>query len=147
MPRLLVTLAALGAALMMNAAVIAADGAAAPKQKVVYHITDAEVAGIALRNAQNHINAVGAGNLEIVFVTHGKGIDFLLEDWKDSQGKSYDTPIQDLANQGVKFEVCNNTLTGRKISPDKLDMNAAIVPAGVARVTELQMQGFAYLKP
>jgi intracellular sulfur oxidation DsrE/DsrF family protein len=117
------------------------------KQKVVYHINDSAIAGVALRNVQNHINALGADNAEIVVVTHGKGIDFLLEDWKDSAGKSQNDMVQDLANQGVKFNVCNNTLKGRKIDRNNVNMNAVIVPSGVATVGELQLQGYVYLKP
>lgn len=117
------------------------------KQKVVYHINDSAVAPVALRNVQNHINALGAGNAEIVVVTHGKGIDFLLEDWKDSAGKSQGDMVQDLANQGVVFNVCRNTLTGRKIDENKVNMNAVIVPSGVATVGELQVRGYVYVKP
>jgi intracellular sulfur oxidation DsrE/DsrF family protein len=117
------------------------------KQKVVYHINDAQTAGMALRNVQNHINAVGEGNAEIVVVTHGAGIDFLLDDWKDTNGKSYDSEVQELANRGVKFDVCRNTLKGRKLGEDKINMNATVVPSGVATLGELQMQGFVYVKP
>lgn len=117
------------------------------KQKVVYHINDAQTAGMALRNVQNHINAVGEGNAEIVVVTHGKGIDFLLDGWKDGSGKSYDTQVQELASQGVTFDVCRNTLTGRKIGEERVNMNATVVPSGVATLGELQMQGFVYVKP
>ncbi len=117
------------------------------KQKVVYHINDSAVAAAALRNVQNHINALGAGNAEIVVVTHGKGIDFLLEDWRDSKGKSQGDMVQDLANQGVKFNVCRNTLIGRKLDENAVNMNAVIVPSGVATVGELQLRGYVYLKP
>lgn len=117
------------------------------KQKVVYHVNDVQVAPAALRNIQNHINALGAGNAEIVVVTHGKGIDFLVEGWKGADGKSLDAMIHSLAAQGVRFAVCKNTLTGRNINPDQLNMNAEIVPSGVATVAELQLQGYAYIKP
>ncbi|MCK9531050.1 MAG: DsrE family protein [Gammaproteobacteria bacterium] len=117
------------------------------KQKVVYHINDAQVSGMALRNIQNHINAVGAGNADVVVVTHGPGIDFLLDGWKDAKGNSHDTMIHDLSTQGVAFKVCNNTLVGRKIDPDMVNMNADVVPSGVATVAELQLNGFVYIKP
>ncbi len=116
-------------------------------QKVVYHINDAEGAGAALRNVANHLNAVGEKNVEIIVVTHGKGIDFLLEGWADKAGKSYEETVQGLANRGVKFEVCNNTLRGRKIDAEKVSMNAKVVPSGVATLGELQQQGYAYIKP
>lgn len=117
------------------------------KQKVVYHINDSANAGVALRNVQNHINALGAGNAEIVVVTHGKGIDFLLEDWKDGAGNTHVGMVQNLAHQGVTFNVCRNTLVSRKIDENQLNMNAVIVPSGVATVGELQVRGYVYVKP
>jgi intracellular sulfur oxidation DsrE/DsrF family protein len=108
-------------------------------------MNDSAITGIALRNVRNHINALGADKVEIV-VTHGKGIDFLLDGWKDGSGKSYET-MQDLANQGVKFDVCNNALQALKIDPKTLNLNANVVPSGVAAVAELQTKGYLYIKP
>jgi intracellular sulfur oxidation DsrE/DsrF family protein len=50
------------------------------KQQVVYHVNydNAKRQAGALRNIQNHINAVGADNLEIKVVMHGKGLSLLL---------------------------------------------------------------------
>lgn len=142
------------AALLLAASTVAAadsDRKAAENgyhvQKVVYHVNDAEGAGGMLRNVTNHLNAVGDKNIEIIVVTHGKGIDFLLEGWADKEGKSYEEQVQGLVNRGVKFEICNNTLRGRKIEEDKISMNAKVVPSGVATVAELQQQGYAYIKP
>lgn len=55
---------------------IEAAAPAADEEKVVYHINDSENAMVALRNVQNHLNA--SKDVRIVVVTHGKGIDFLL---------------------------------------------------------------------
>ena len=51
------------------------------KQKVVYHINydDPKLQAGALRNIQNHINAVGAENLDLKVVLHGNGLALLLE--------------------------------------------------------------------
>lgn len=117
------------------------------KQRVVYHLNDDQAAGMALRYVQNHINALGSGNADIVVVTHGKGIDFLLDGWKDADGKSLETMIHDLATQGVRFAVCRNTLVGRNIDPGMVNMNAEVVPSGVATLGELQLQGYLYIKP
>jgi hypothetical protein len=53
------------------------------KQKVVYHINynggeDDKAYRGALRNIQNHINAVGAENMEIRVVLHGNGLGHAL---------------------------------------------------------------------
>ena len=49
------------------------------KQKVVYHVNyfDVKRSIGAMRNAQNHINALGEGNHEIRFVLHGNGVELL----------------------------------------------------------------------
>ena len=81
-------------------------------------------------------------------VTHGAGIDFLLDGAADAQGRPYSGSVADLAGKGVQFEVCNNTLTVRNIAKDKVAMEARIVPAGVAEVAKLQAkEGFVYLRP
>ena len=56
--------------------------------------------------------------------------------------------VSDLSSKGVQFRVCNNTLTSRNIDPNKVSMEAKIVPSGVAEVARLQAkEGFVYLKP
>lgn len=117
------------------------------KQKAVYHINDAENSFAGLRNIQNHLNAVGDGNADIVVVTHGRGIDFLLTDWKDSQGRSMGDAVHELSSKGVQFKICNNTLVGRKIDANRINLNAEIVPSGVASVSEYQHLGYTYVKP
>ncbi|HBH34957.1 MAG TPA: hypothetical protein DDW45_00655, partial [Gammaproteobacteria bacterium] len=59
---------------------IAVAGAGYGKQKVVYHINydNPKAQAGALRNIQNHINAVGEENLELKVVMHGKGLSLLL---------------------------------------------------------------------
>ena len=115
--------------------------------KAVYHInTDVNTVPAILNNVRNHLNA--DPKAKIVVVTHGPGINFLLQDAKDAQGRDFGGTIGDLSSKGVEFRVCNNTLTSRNISPDKVAMEAKIVPSGVAEVARLQAQeGYVYLKP
>jgi intracellular sulfur oxidation DsrE/DsrF family protein len=115
--------------------------------KAVYHInTDVNTVPAILNNIRNHLAA--DPKAKIVVVTHGPGINFLLQDAKDAQGRDFSGAIGDLSGKGVEFRVCNNTLTSRNISPDKVAMEAKIVPSGVAEVARLQAQeGYVYLKP
>jgi uncharacterized protein len=115
--------------------------------KVVYHLNDSSIAPLALRNVSNHLNAVGDENVDIVVVTHGNGINFLLDGWTDANGNSAEGMVADLANRGVKFNVCAVTLTRGEIDENKVNMQATIVPSGVATVAELQHQGYVYVKP
>ena len=115
------------------------------QEKVVYHINDASVARVALRNIENHLNA--SPDVKIVVVTHGKGIDFLLNDAKDDKG-AYAPQVAGLKDRGVTFDVCRNTLKGRNLDDSAVIMEAQVVPSGVAEIGRLQArEGFVYLKP
>lgn len=115
--------------------------------KVVYHVnTGVETAAGILGNVRNHLSADPTA--KIVVVTHGLGIDFLLDGAKDSKGREFSGVVSDLSSKGVQFRVCNNTLVSRNIDANKVSMDAKIVPSGVAEVARLQAkEGYVYLKP
>ena len=145
-------LAAPAAATALKATKATAQGSGYAPQKVVYHINypggegDKAYRG-AMRNIQNHINAVGAENLEVKVVLHGNGVDLLQHAQADTK---LQTNVGSLKSQKVRFHVCNNTLRGRDIdfSNDLYDVwDDDIVPSGVAELSKLQMDGFTYIKP
>ncbi|MGB5540644.1 MAG: DsrE family protein [Gammaproteobacteria bacterium] len=130
------------------------------KQKVVYHINydDPDTQAGALRNIQNHINAVGKENLDLKVVMHGAGLSLLLTpDMLANTKMKYanaspeiQAKIAGLKDQGVGFEVCGNTLEGKQIDfqRDLYDVDEEnVVPSGVAEVARLQQMGYAYIKP
>ena len=116
-------------------------------QKVVYHINNLQTAYGALRNVKNHLNALGDKNVEIRVVTHSSGAFALVEGMKDKKGHTFSDNIAALANRGVKFYICANTIRGKKIDKAKINLNAKVVPSGVAEVAHLQQKGFLYVKP
>lgn len=135
--------------------------AAVVKQKVVYHINydDPKQQAGALRNIQNHINAVGAENLDIKVVLHGNGLALLLDPaslerlpkFKHANATEQMTAkIDGLRDQGIQFQVCANTVKGRDVNLET-DLyyveDEDIVPSGVAQLAVLQGQGYAYIKP
>ena len=115
--------------------------------KVVYHLSEGiPQASRAIGNIRNHLAA--DPTVKIVVVAHGLGIDFLLDGATNQMDQPFAGGVSDLVNKGVEFRVCNNTLVARKISADKLLMEAKVVPAGVAEVATLQAkQGYVYLRP
>lgn len=122
------------------------------KQKVVYHVNNIHSAKGAFRNIKNHLNAVGDENLDIIVVTHSSGAFSLVDGSmgkKDKNGKVYNfnDTIASLANRGVKFEICANTIRGKKIDKNKVSEYAEIVPSGVAQVVDLEQKGYYYIKP
>jgi len=138
---------------------MAASGYA--KQKVVYHVNydnPKKQAG-ALRNIQNHINAVGAENLDLKVVLHGNGLAMLLNPdslpnlpkFKHANAdEQMAAKIDGLKMQGVRFQVCANTIKGREVNleNDLYDVEQGdIVPSGVAELAKLQGEGYTYIKP
>jgi uncharacterized protein len=115
--------------------------------KVVYHMSEGiPQASRAVNNIRNHLAADPTA--KIVVVTHGLGIDFLLDGATNQMDQSFAGAIGDLAAKGVEFLVCNNTLVARKIDAAKVAMEAKVVPSGVAEVARLQArEGFVYLRP
>jgi intracellular sulfur oxidation DsrE/DsrF family protein len=122
------------------------------KQKVVYHINynggeDDKAYRAAMQNIRNHISAVGRDNIEVKVVLHGNGVN-LLKDAVSNQKVQQD--VLNLRSQNVAFQVCKNTLTGRKIDYEK-DLFEVfednIVPSGVAELSRLQQMGYTYIKP
>jgi intracellular sulfur oxidation DsrE/DsrF family protein len=124
----------------------AGTGPSAPV-RVVYHVNEGNAQALnALRNIRNHLSADPTA--KIVVVTHAGGINFLLDDAKDSNGAPFDATVQELKAKGVDFRVCRFTLARNKIDPAKVIPEATIVPSGVAEVSRLQFrEGYSYLKP
>lgn len=122
------------------------------KQKVVYHVNydggeDDKAYRGAMRNVQNHIDAVGADNIEVRVVLHGNGLGLLMS---ARENENLQSQVLGLKSQNVDIHVCNNTLEGREISyeDDLFDVfEEDIVPSGVAELSRLQQMGYTYIKP
>jgi intracellular sulfur oxidation DsrE/DsrF family protein len=114
--------------------------------KVVYHVSDSQAQALgALRNIRNHLDTDPGA--EITVVTHAEGIDFLMEDAKDRNGALYAATVAALVNRGVKFEICEITLRNRNLKKEQFIQEADFTPSGVVRITKLQLQGYAYIRP
>lgn len=119
------------------------------KQKVVYHLNydnPKRQKGM-LRNINNHIKAVGAKKLDLRVVMHGKGYTMLKFANNDLQLQN---TIIKLKDKGVKFQLCANTIRGKKLDINNLfgyDPSKDMVPSGVAEIAKLQKKGFAYIRP
>ena len=115
--------------------------------RAVYDLMEGrEQASRALQNVRNHLDA--DPTVKIVVIGHGAGIDFMLENALDANGRPYAGPIGELANRGVIFRVCKVTLDARGLKADAIALEASTVPSGVAEVARLQVrEHYAYLRP
>lgn len=116
------------------------------KQKVAYQLNDSNVDFQiqVLRNANNHIRAIGKDNIELHLVVFAGGMTAL-----ETSKPETVAALENLRAQGVKIAVCNNTLKARNVDWRSLNgvKETDIVPAGVAEIAYLQQKGFAYVRP
>ena len=131
----------------VSGAAFAQSPSSVGEDKVVYHLgSGLEQASDGLRNIRNHLEV--NPKAKIVVVAHARGVDYLMKGAKDANGNPYETAVEQLKLQGVKFDVCEITLRNRKLNKGQFIADATYVPSGVAEITRLQQrEGYAYLRP
>jgi intracellular sulfur oxidation DsrE/DsrF family protein len=123
-----------------------ATSASWAQDTVVYHIDDTSTQALkALRNIRNHLDTDPTAKVTVV--THAFGVDFLIEGMKDRGETPFAGAVAALNARGVKFEICEITLKNRSLKREQFMQEAEFTPSGVVRLTKLQKQGYAYIKP
>jgi intracellular sulfur oxidation DsrE/DsrF family protein len=111
--------------------------------KVVIQVSDGDAAkwNLALNNAKNAQQELGADKVQIEIVAYGPGIGMLKED------ATTNTRVSEAVKSGIQIVACENTMKGQKLT--KADMNPAVgyVPAGVVELIKRQGEGWAYIHP
>ena len=93
-----------------------------------------------LNNVENARKALGA-NTKVEVVAHGPGIGLLQK--SNTEGAER---MRKLADDGVVFAACENTLNRKNISKADLLDFATTVDSGVAEVVRRQEAGWSYVK-
>lgn len=143
MNRRLVLQAGAAAALATVLLSVHAQSTGGKRQGIVIQVSDNDPAkwNLALNNAKNLQDDVGAANVEIEIVAYGPGISMLkLESPTGSR-------IADAAKAGIKVTACENTMRGQKLTKDDMLAGISYVPAGVTEIMKKQHEGWAYLRP
>lgn len=114
--------------------------------KVVFHVDTADIKEqhIALNNAANLLKHYGTDNVKIEVIAYGPGL-VMLTNKSDSKER-----VHSLAQQNIRFSACANTMKGIKRKTGKVPVltdGVKIVSAGVARIIELEEQGYSYIRP
>jgi len=113
--------------------------------KVVFQINQAADATTILRFVTNYL--IAEPTAEVAVVGYGGGIDFMLKGAKDAAGVPYADQVRTLADKGVQFKACNNTLKLRKLGADAVVPQAVVVPGAVNEIIRLQTrEGYAYFR-
>jgi intracellular sulfur oxidation DsrE/DsrF family protein len=133
-------------AILAGLALSIAASACWAQDTVIYHIDDTSSQALkALRNIRNHLDTDPTAKVTVV--THAFGVDFLMEGMKDRSDSPFAGAVSALASRGVKFEICEITLKNRNLKKEQFLQEADFTPSGVVRLTKLQKQGYAYIKP
>ena len=113
------------------------------RHKIVIQVSDNDPAkwNLALNNAKNLQDDVGAANVDIEIVAYGPGIGMLkLESPTASR-------VADAMKANIKVLACENTMRGQKLTRDDMLPALSYVPAGVTEIMTKQSEGWAYLRP
>ncbi|KTG16713.1 MULTISPECIES: DsrE family protein [unclassified Guyparkeria] len=128
-------------------AIEAVGGNTLAQEHLVLQITEKDPVrqNLILNVANNVMKARGGPDqIDVEVVAFGPGITLLFEDNKQADR------IQSLAQQGVRFSACKNSIAGatRKMghAPDMND-SAQPVDAGIARLLDLVDAGYVLVRP
>ena len=123
-----------------------AEDKSAVKHKLVIQVStdDKRTQKIALNNAVNLQKRYGIDNIDIEIVSYGPGLGLM------TAKSEFSKRVESLSMQNITFSACMNTMNKVKKKTGKLPKllkGVATVPAGVARIMELQEQGYSYIRP
>ncbi|MDP1897114.1 MAG: DsrE family protein [Sulfurimicrobium sp.] len=115
----------------------------AAKEKVIFQVSagDPKTWNLALNNAKNVQQELGAKNVDIEIVAYGPGIGMLKFD------SAVANRIDEAVADGVKVVACENTMKVQKLAREDMLSSAAFVPAGVVELMKKQKEGYAYIRP
>lgn len=132
--------------LLAGALVAGSAAASSPgtrPNKLVIQVSDNDPAkwSLALNNAQNALNELGADTVALEIVVFGPGIGMLKGD------SPVATRIAAALKGGMQIVACENTLKAQKLTRANMLPDIGYVPAGVVELMRKQQQGFAYIRP
>ena len=141
-----ITMCGLFAGLLLSA--VAVEGAgqkgkAESRHRVVIEVTreGTEQWVAALNYAENLRKVFGPANTEIELVGHNAGLKMMLAKNAELSGR-----MKKLADDGVVFAACENSMRKMKLTKADLVPFATPVDSGVAEVVRKQEAGWSYLK-
>ncbi len=113
--------------------------------KAVIHIDmeDSSRFKTALGNIENFFERNSPRDSDIRIIFNSSGVKLLLKRNEASGNKK----ISSLADAGVRFQVCENSLSKFDIRQTDMIDACEFIPAGIEALIKAQNEGFAYVKP
>ncbi|WP_394741856.1 DsrE family protein [Natronococcus roseus] len=114
-----------------------------PSIRTILHLTSGDEGDHdrALTNLENLLADETTDTDAVEFVVNGPAISIYVADETDHADR-----IRTLAEDGVAFTGCANSLEGFGIDESELLEEATIVPASVGEIAKLQAEGYGYIK-
>ena len=113
------------------------------KQRLVIQVSDNDPAkwSLALSNARNVQQDLGAANVQIEIVAYGPGLAML-----KAESKVADR-LAGALDGNIGLIACENTMTNTKLDKSEMYGGIAYVKAGVTHIMKRQQEGWAYIRP
>ncbi|HYD56306.1 MAG TPA: DsrE family protein [Burkholderiales bacterium] len=129
--------------LVLVLALFALNAFGQAKQRVVFQVSDKDPAkwNLALNNARNVQQDLGADKVEIEIVAYGPGLAMLKAD------SPVAARLAGALDSNVRLLACENTMRNTKVSKDDLYGGIDFVMAGVTHLMKRQQEGWAYIRP
>jgi uncharacterized protein len=111
--------------------------------RLVIQVSDAEPNKwhLALNNAKNVQEELGAHNVEIEIVAYGPGLGMLKKDALTS------SRIDEVSMAGIKLVACENTMRNQKLTRSDIHTSAGYANSGVVQIMNRQASGWSYVRP
>ncbi len=149
--RKIVQLLAVAAAIVLAAPATAADNV--KTHRIVFQVdqNDAAVMNLTLNNVSNILEYYHSKGeqAEVEVVAYGPGLNMLRDDKSPVKARLKSIQSGSFPSK-VAFSACGNTMKNMEKAEGHaipIVPEAKVVTAGVVRVTELQEQGWAYIRP
>jgi hypothetical protein len=113
------------------------------KQRVVFQVSDKDPGkwNLALNNARNVQQDLGADNVQIEIVAYGPGLDMLKAE------SPVAARLAGALDNGVSLIACENTMKNTHVEKADMYGGIAYVQAGVTHIMKRQQEGWAYIRP
>jgi uncharacterized protein len=112
------------------------------KYKVIFHVDENNKMYMALKNIDNLIKDLGEDKVEVELLANSEAVSHMSID-----SNKYVDEIRRLAQKGIRFAVCNNSLNAFRIEKQQVIAEAVIVASGIGELVIKQANGWSYIRP
>ena len=154
MKRLTYVLALLTALVGTSAPMPGHAGEKGKEHRIVFQVdqNDPAVMNLVLNNVQNVVDYYNKKGepAKVEVVAFGPGLNMLREDKSPVKARLARMVKDGTFPSSLQFSACHNTMMGMEKQeghPIQIVSEARIVPAGVVRISELQEDGWSYVRP